>query len=67
MIALISAALVSAQDPRSAADAHRQMAPMDQHKHEAMKEKCCCDVTWRRASVTRTQRPTNRRIITAAN
>jgi hypothetical protein len=42
MIALISAALVAAQ-PAPAANAHRQMAPMDQHKHEATKEKCCCE------------------------
>jgi len=42
MIALISAALVAAQ-PAPAADAHGQMAPMDRQKHEAMKEKCCCD------------------------
>ena len=47
MIALISAALVAAQ-PAPAADAHRQMAPMDRQaptmaEAEAMKEKCCCD------------------------
>ena len=42
MIALISAALVAAQ-PAPAADAHRQMAPMDRQKHEAMTKKCCCD------------------------
>jgi len=42
MIAVISAALVAVQ-PAPATDAHRQRAPTDQQRHEAMKEKCCCE------------------------
>ena len=40
MIALITAALAAAQP---APMVHGQMAPMNAQKHEAMKEKCCCD------------------------
>jgi hypothetical protein len=42
MIALITAGLVAAQ-PAPMPDPHGQMAPMNQQKHEAMKEKCCCE------------------------
>jgi hypothetical protein len=42
MIALVTAALVAAQ-PAPMADPHGQMAPTSPQKHEAMKEKCCCE------------------------
>jgi hypothetical protein len=42
MIVLMTAALVAGQ-PAPVADSHGQMAPMNQQKHEAMEEKCCCE------------------------
>jgi hypothetical protein len=41
MMTLITAALVAAQP--APPDPHGQMAPMNQQKHEVMKEKCCCE------------------------